>query len=833
MKQNIIFEMISNKKKLGNLIKRFTKQNYDEESGLQDLQKYLLLKKLKLDNESQIVKISNFFNSFSKDFKLITHDKDQKNNDVNLDEIIKILKKQPENKERKDILVLKNFLVSIGLYKLFEFPNYNEKMIEKLIIFFCFNLQMQHIKRDTIIYNINDTFDKYYILIKGKLGMYKTFYKIVKFSGFRYFQYIYELYLKNEKYLLKLILEKNYKLFPIDESMMNNLNINLAKYIFNLMKTNKEYLNIFISKEDILKTCYIDPKDFSFDENENIEKKKIYDLLSQTKNKYDIYIYEYLQTELFIDKSVLETFNNNDIINKYEIRNNNISFDYKKTQNRKYALKSLSDSYICYIDLEEYIYYFIEEYKEYMHNQASFLINNFIFKRIHKHFEKYYFHYFYFEEINANEYLFKENDPIEYIYFLKEGTVELTINKNIFKINDLINKLSSNEEGISSETYKGTKEVNNKVSEIDFERGIMELEEIKKFDENKNEKIAVFEQNEIIGIECLYMGINYFYNAKLDKKKAIFYKIRKEQFLKLLDMEISTGIYLDYKKEAQRKINFFLLRLINLTKVKINCIKSKKFHNILNLYNQMNIGRNYKKVKLNITYKKTKLRLKATNNCYDDYENINITNPNNNNIFELTNYENNNCNTNKNSKNYQKRKSIAKIKNIKNSLSKKRNNTDYNLNIYNDKELMKNNKSVPKITIDNQILSLKKEEIIANRLKKRLSNDKLFFTKINKNNKFSNLQLIEKIKTLKINNSYTGDIYDNWKNHHLNINIDQASYKKKINKINWFKNIDKFPFNTEDSKEVINNKIVYGVQVDKKKVTFIQDKLFFNNKSFL
>ena len=146
---------------------------------------------------------------------------------------------------------------------------------------------------------------------------------------------------------------------------------------------------------------------------------------------------------------------------------------------------------------------------------------------------------------------------------------------------------------------------------------------------------------------------------------------------------------------------------------------------------------------------------------------------------------------------------------------------------------MKNNKSVPKITIDNQILSLKKEEIIANRLKKRLSNDKLFFTKINKNNKFSNLQLIEKIKTLKINNSYTGDIYDNWKNHHLNINIDQASYKKKINKINWFKNIDKFPFNTEDSKEVINNKIVYGVQVDKKKVTFIQDKLFFNNKSFL
>ena len=133
--------------------------------------------------------------------------------------------------------------------------------------------------------------------------------------------------------------------------------------------------------------------------------------------------------------------------------------------------------------------------------------------------------------------------------------------------------------------------------------------------------------------------------------------------------------------------------------------------------------------------------------------------------------------------------------------------------------------------MNNQVfLSLKKEEILVKKLNQKLSNDNLFFTKINKDNKrFQNLKLIEKIKALKTNNSYCGDIYDNWKTFHININIDHDSHRKKLNKINWYKNIDIFPFNSEESKEKINNKFSYGIQVDKKRVTFIKDKIFYKN----
>ena len=814
------------------LIKRLTRENIGDQSGIDDLKKYIFIKKLKSDTELQILKVSLFLNSLPLNYKLLTNANENKNTEDNSGNIIKILRMNLEYKDKKEILKLKNFFISVGLHKLFEFPNYSEQLIEKLIIYCCINSKTKMFKRNSIIYNANDIFDKFYILIRGKVGIYKTIEKTIKISGFSYFQYIYDLYLKKEEYLLKLILEKNNKLFPINENMMENLNINLAKYIINNLQKDQEYLNAFKSQKEILKMCYINPDDFSNindDPNENKEKNSIYELLSKTKDKNNIYIYEYLQIETYIEKKIIETFNNNDIIKNYKIANNNINYIYNNTPPRKYALKALSDTYLCFFDLEEYIFFFIEIYKNYMREQASFLINNFIFQRIAKHFYLHYFNYFEFEEVKANEYLFKENNPVEYIYLLKKGIVELAINKNIFKIRDLINQLSSNLEYSNNTTNKSSKDIVNKIKEVESEKVIIDTDSNKRLNENKKEKIVILEQNEIIGIECLYLDINYFYDAKVGNKDARFYKIRKDKLLKILDMEQTMGINLDYQKEAQRKINFFLLRLINLSKVKINNIRLKKFHNIINVYNKMNIGRNYRKVKLYGTYKKTRLRLKALDDPIDSRnkkKNSDSSFINSINIFELTNAENNKSDTNNKNKK-------LNIKNMKNALINKRSNTESNLNMYDENELLKNNRNVPKININNQIfLSLKKEENFANKLFKKLSNDNLFFTKINKDNEFKNFKLIDKIQTLKSNSSYNGDIYDNWRTFHLNINIDSESHRKKLNKINWYKNIDKFPYNSDESKENIKNRIFYGIQVDSKKVTFVDDKIFLKNNNF-
>ena len=827
--KKINFLLNSNKNLLYSIKKRFTNANVFEQNVFEDLQKYIFLKKIKSDTESQILRVSLFLKSLHKNYKLIPIE----NKEEDLKDIIRILKINPENKERKEILKLINFFVSVGINKLFEFPNFSEQVIEKLLVYCCINSKTKMFKRNSIIYNIGDKFDKFYILMSGKVGMYKTIKKSVNMSGFSYFQYIYDLYLKKERYLLKIILQENYKLFPIDESMMDYLNIKLAKYLINNFQNKKEYFNIFDSKEDILKMCYINPSDFpninvNVDPEEKIESNSIYGLLSKIKDENNIHIYEYLLIELYTDKQILEKFNNNDIIKNYKLTNTHIHYKYNITPPRQYSLKTLSETYVCYFDLEEYIYFFIEIYRIYMHEQASFLINNFIFNKIVKHFENHYFDFFEYEEVKANEYLFKENEPIEYIYLLKKGKVELSINKNIFKIQDLINKLSKNLESSNDSTTKDKRDLNSKVKEIELEKVIAGEDENKKWDENKKEMLVILEQNETIGIECLYLDINYFYDAKIGNKNARFYKIRKDNLMKIFDTEHYTGINLDYQKEAKRKINFFLLRLINLTKVKINCIKSKKFHNLINDYNQINKGRNYRKVKLDLKYKKANLRLKSLD---EQNDNSNIINQNKNSNESLTNAENIFLLTDAENKDINKSSKRPKLrfKTKKNSLIIKRNNTDYNINV-NEKEIITNHKRFPRIMNNQVFLSLKKEEILVNKLNQKLSNDNLFFTKINKDNKrFQNLKLIEKIKALKTNNSYCGDIYDNWKTFHININIDHDSHRKKLNKINWYKNIDIFPFNSEESKEKINNKFSYGIQVDKKRVTFIKDKIFYKN----
>ena len=249
----------------------------------------------------------------------------------------------------------------------------------------------------------------------------------------------------------------------------------------------------------------------------------------------------------------------------------------------------------------------------------------------------------------------------------------------------------------------------------------------------------------------------------------------------------------------------------------------------MSIYNQINAGRNYKKVKLDLTYKKAYLRLKPPDepsdisNIINKNKNSEESSINKENIFLLTDAENKEINVN-----YKRPK--LKFKNKKNSLIIKRNNTDYNINMNEEKQIMKKNKSIPRILKNQVFLSLKKEEILVNKLNQKLFNDNLFFTKINKDNKkFKNLKLIEKIKTLKFNNSYNGNIYDDWKTFHININTDHDSHKKKLNKINWYKNIDAFPYNSDESKEIIKNKVVYGIQVDKTKVTFIKDKIFYKN----
>ena len=120
------------KKLVGTLMKQLRQSNIGENKGMVNLQKYILLKKLKPETEMQILRVSQFLNSLPKNEKFLNNVEEKIKQKVNLGDITTILNSEPHNRGKKEIFKLKDFFVSIGLPKLFEFPNYNETILENI-----------------------------------------------------------------------------------------------------------------------------------------------------------------------------------------------------------------------------------------------------------------------------------------------------------------------------------------------------------------------------------------------------------------------------------------------------------------------------------------------------------------------------------------------------------------------------------------------------------------------------------------------------------------------------------------------------------------------------
>jgi len=71
------------------------------------------------------------------------------------------------------------------------------------------------------------------------------------------------------------------------------------------------------------------------------------------------------------------------------------------------------------------------------------LQENFFFKRLHlNYFSKKYFMDFIYKEYKKGEILFKENDPVTFLYLIKSGEVSITLNKNLVNLDVLIDDLA-------------------------------------------------------------------------------------------------------------------------------------------------------------------------------------------------------------------------------------------------------------------------------------------------------------------------------------------------------------------------------------------------------
>lgn len=441
----------------------------------------------------------------------------------NLGNILNILSKPAENRNFNDIFVIKRYLLSTKIEWLFkdEFEN-KEESIEKLLTFFGLEMNYRLFKEGEEVFKVGDSSVYLYLIIKGKIEILKPTPEISYISGHEYFSYIMNLKNQKEDHLLNVNLEENYKQFDIDKNQLELLPAIYIHHVFELIKMKKK-----INFEEELALVNMTLKDL--------------DLTHEI-----VHSYEHLSTQIEEKLPFVPPF----LLNKYKfivdkdnkksvklikytrvlILGNNEFFGESamgENEKRNATIRVLEDSYIGYLSANLYKTNFFAEKKLAMQNKVHFLNTRFFLKYINlKRFSKKYFNLFVYEKYLHGYTLFRENEELNYVYFIEDGLVELSSTKTMLEIEIFLKGLE--------EKYL-LKDEENHLKYKALKSRTKDLEDY--LNKTQKSKILIVGRNETLGIESFFYGIPYFVTAKIVSQRAKIFKISVEQLSQILNIE--------------------------------------------------------------------------------------------------------------------------------------------------------------------------------------------------------------------------------------------------------------------------------------------------------
>ena len=520
---------------------------------------------------------------------------------------IKIISKSKRNRTPKDMSELFEFLMLSGFKN--EMRNDLELgkiSLQQLFFFSSQFMSLKRFKKNEIIYYENSNGESFYLILEGNVILYKMFLYEKELNSYEYYfylKYLLERNLTMDKFILNNLIKLNKKIYPIfkmsDIKNMENIFFNI-KLIHLVSNHNQEgilfHLKKFNKTKEEIGFDKVLNKTFSYEEylqslkvliNENIQF--YLPIFSDKKNK--IKLINNLPTNNLIQKNYFGQFKLGDDKN---LRDNSAISNSNKTlllviNKRLYANCIFNDDRNVKIQEQDLIYSY-SFFKETKKNNY----NNVLYYKLD------------LEILNKGENLYKENEYLNYLYILREGTVEIYLeNKNIFHVYETIKKIKKFEKEFKSKDFDDVLIMNNNMKILQ--------PKLKKIYKN----FELFKINKIYSfglIEYVYNNRNTFFNVKILSDKAKFYKLNIDQILennenKIEDLEI---IKKNIKIEAKNQIINLIVRLITLKNATIKKFdvefsfesnkNSEEFYNNFNINkvkNNMKTVNNNKSINLN------------------------------------------------------------------------------------------------------------------------------------------------------------------------------------------------------------------------------------------
>ena len=734
---DILFDYISedgkkkrNYEKVSNEIKRIEQKNEVEKLKLkkkidlisQRLDTSINKNKRTSKKEKEIDLFTTEMNLRNKTLEMKELDKDKK---LNFFELIQKLEIPPEQRSIKDILRIKPFIEKSNLAKTFYDTFTDITTIEKLINFCCIEMVYKKFNEGEIIYKIGDVPNEFYSIIFGKVHIIKVIVEHKIMSGFEYFCYLMNLKNNNEIYLLHKSIEINSNNYHINE---NHIEFIHYIYLYNYLKTIKKKENTNISFIHLLDLIKINPEELGIESSQINDINYLINNIKIIKKNFPFITEKIIQKYSFLDDDLTKkdvTIYKNEV---YQVLKSNDYFgdDIVKEE---HSLTAISDvtSEVAVLPYQLYNSEIALLKSAALENKITDLHSSHFFHKIKYFiFRKKYYKLFTLEKYYNGDILFKEGEKIKYIYFIKEGNVQLNLSKSINDIDDLIALLIKRKKTIKLNNNINTsyKETENSLNYTEISSTYDDL--VNFLDKKQNNKLIFLSNKEEIGLVSNFIGNDYLTSCVVVSKEAKIYKIDVKYINQMLKEE--KDCVEEHNERIENKLNLLIQGLFKINNIKLIMIDDK-----INLekideknFDEKKKLTNTSKIKGLINYNKLNdvLNSQSLNNPNSSNSNINedsiklpflsrsIKSPQRHNSTKSNN------SPKKNSKDYKDKKA---------NIFKKQ------LNFIDREELNKNarrNNTINR-SRDNLLMSLNKKSKINSGFNKKVSKIKLHKNKIN------------------------------------------------------------------------------------------------------
>ena len=542
-------------------------------------------------------------------------------NNLNLQKIFQLLQKTTE-KTLTEISALKYFCLNkTNLVNKFLNDKLDEPSYDLVLSLSLSSAYLKTFKKDEIVINIGQACENFYIILKGKAALFGIKKYRIEVSGYEYFLLLHELKKNNDMNLLEKTIVENNRIFPVEyEDIKVIEKIMLKIYLSRQLKrTSPKYLELILDKaglkhSDFNLESYLDrverkyadvikeheEKEWEFlTEEEKIEEYKklmIYDINEAWNYSFmnERKIFDQLSTidiELMKKYTFLTKTRDEEMITYYkceflnEIEENEYFGDSEYSLYINKVISLSNDLRIMCIKSDLYDEYKRRVNSQIIGSQINFLLDNFYFHPLYKgFFEKYYFKYFELVEYKMKQIIVKENDPVNFIYFIKSGSVKLISTRSIIENHILIELIKNILLKIDKDDEELKADMNELYNSI--------TDNIEYFNNDMNVKnmvhIMTLQSNNCIGSDCVYYGFNYLYTAEVNSEVVELYKISIDKLMRILNNKNSQvfNCFGQYSKQSLKLFFNRLTKLNHMLLVNLNKSKVRQYGNIFNL----NIG---------------------------------------------------------------------------------------------------------------------------------------------------------------------------------------------------------------------------------------------------